>query len=169
MVNGNGLRNNRKPIKFILGKGIEKTPRCEWRQLNKYMVNMDKLKNNILQIKYASTGNYSNKIGKTKKLNPNIAKLIMYLVDDYFDINLFNNISQADKYEFITFCNNAHINLELPDDRQFKKEFEILIGEYDAGNNNPKLKTSIIKKVNDAIKLKYISKTEGLKIINEIM
>lgn len=130
---------------------------------------MNKLKNNILQIKYASTGNYSNKIGKTKKLNPNIAKLIMYLVDDYFDINLFNSISQADKYEFITFCNNAHINLELPDDRQFKKEFEILIGEYDAGNNNPKLKTSIIKKVNDAIKLIYISKTERLKIINEIM
>ena len=69
--------------------------------------------------------------------------------------------------KFLKITNN-NIVLDKNDLIEWNKQFDILIGEYDSGNDNLELKRKLKDYLYTAIKLNRISKSEGLELIMKL-
>lgn len=141
-------------------------------QLNKYMVDIDQLQDkNIVSLKYVKNRNTHNKLKKTL-VTDNVKKIIIELCKTgVFNENVYNVCNSADKVFVYNFCNICHIDvgdgIETPaDDKQ--KQYDILLGELNAGNTNPKIIQELHKLLLDGIAKKEIPIQQGLQLLHEI-
>jgi hypothetical protein len=67
--------------------------------------------------------------------------------------------------QFLSICRIKDIVLNRDELENFNKDFDILLGEIEAGNDNPQIKSKLKSMIHTAMKLGRISKNEGFEIL----
>ena len=176
---GVGLKRKTK-IRFVMrGTGasgeVEESVRIqrgftrdEYKPLNKFIINYDKLYNeNLIVLKYASNLNICEKFRKTKVSNA-VRDILLQIIDGQFSKATYSNLSADDKNLVRGFCDSAHVNIHEYSIDNFQKNYDILIGEFNSGNKNPRIKKQIIGLISQGIAEKRIKTKDGLEIISSI-
>lgn len=138
------------------------------RQSDKFYVDMKKLQYNILCIKYKKTNAYKS---RPADISDEAKDVVMDILNNKFNKKIYDKLNDSDKVTIETFLKNmkwTDLGIENESTIKLYKEFNILRGSLQAGNNNPEIKASLNEKLIQLIELKKISYINGLRILYEI-
>jgi hypothetical protein len=177
-LQGLGIGSGIKPTpkkKMIVGKGLSVKQTPSYIQYGKYAIHLPQLEQqDILNVKYKSLGN----IPKYKPIAVSdvFRDFILDLLDNgKVNPRVYNQIENAERKYFEEMSMGAGVWNSLglertttSNDEQERNRFEILRGEYMAGNNSPKLITELkrllIKMMSDG----RIKKSQGTELLIEL-
>ena len=179
-ITGNGLSfNKRMPFhhrNVIVGRGLEPTEneptkkRLESRKYyDKIYIDLDKLSKGILYCKYISHDQPITSL-RTQKISKEARDMIKDIIADKYNIRVFKLLNRNDKRLVRTFADKFNYSLDMGDDEdeELQKQFEVLLGQYEAGNNDEKLKAKLRSYVRIAIKEDLIPYKEALGLLVEL-
>jgi hypothetical protein len=121
-----------------------------------YFIDLKLLKSNILALKYVKNGNVVTNMGQVY-LKDEVKPVIMDLINTgTYRQDEFNKLQGIDKRLLVKLGKYLKIDIDNSvDANEFQKEFQILLGERDSGNDNP----LIIKKLKQYV---LIALQEGM-------
>lgn len=167
-ISGTGLKRThyKKNIKFMVGSGALSKTQKEYVRIGKYMINITDLKHNMLSCKYVADRNTLPKLPMQRISNDVKNIILKIVVDNEFDKNEFIKLDNEDKNILINFVDACHLDIEIANENTFQMQYDVLLGEYKAGNNAilPKLKSFITS----AIMNKMIAQKQGLLMLNSL-
>lgn len=144
---GNGFKHRRK-----VGKGTSSDY-----EKGKIFIDFSKLNNDVLSIKYRKTGN---KAIEDIPINAMVKQCIIDLCMSKFDKNKFNKLSVEEK-KIIVFVHDKFQFGVLSDEINpilgLEKEYKLLIGQIEAGNDSSLIKKRIKEILFELVKYKKIS------------
>jgi hypothetical protein len=171
---GNGLSN-----RMIFGRGIEnyETP-VEVRRrkyengkkiINGKFIDLNKLNNNIITIRYVSTGALIPTV-KVQSISKDVKEIVEDIINDKFEKRLFEKLDMNEKrlIKRIITALNLDINLHDNSDEEFVKQFNIVLGQFRAGNNNVAIKRKLREYISEANECGMLPRREMQKLIFEI-
>ena len=149
------------------GVGIKKNMKNA-KIFGKYYIDLNKLKNGTLQVKYVKTRqpctNY-----KPVMLNAQLKKVVQSIVDDKFNLHEYKKLPLSDRRVITRLA--RYCDLELPDDEddeKFQQEYEILLGEYQSGNDSEIVRKKLRKYILQGISENKIPKSVGYNQLYEL-
>lgn len=171
---GTGILKNKKKI---IGKGIQLEKKEKYLEFGKYVINTNQLEqNDLLSMKY-NNNSLSNIVKYPSQPVSDIFRdfLIDLLENGKPDHRLYNQIEKKEKLLFQNMAIDAGLwnSFKLPKiiNNEFEDEnekFEILKGEFLAGNTNQKMITDlrklVIKMMNDG----RIKRNQGVNLLLEL-
>ena len=163
-ITGKGMKKKKQ---IIYGRGYD-IPNNDIHIINnKYELNMKALNNGTLKLRYAKGGKNS-VMPITYGLHKSVINTIVHLLEEKFDRNVFNSMSQKDKDLIIKFCDILHYNIGMTVNKKdaLEEQINIYIGEYLAGNVS--IKPHLIKKIKEAMDKNMITSKNANAILNQI-
>ena len=163
-LSGKGLRKKR------FGRGmLPRNPRKKELNDGKFILDMDKLKNNILSVSYASCRAIIPSL-KKEHVSNDVKNIITDIVNGNYNANLFNKMKQDDQRLVSTFVRATKIpDIDMTEfDTAYQNHYEILVGEIASGNNNPTIKRELKEYILRAVSENLIPKHQGLTKLFEL-
>lgn len=168
---GKGLQRIRK---IIYGKGAgtygeHKTSRIHRFYLDKYYVDMKKLSSNILCVKYSLNDAFIPHL-KVQKISIAAKEVIEDILEKKYNSKVFAMLSEMDKRCVKRFINACKLEIEVDTnlDKEFQQTFEILMGEYQGGNDSPQVKKELKKYILEALQENKIPKSQAMLLLYEL-
>ena len=166
-MDGNGLRRKRR----IIGGGspLPTSRNMDKKEIGKFTVDLCKLRQNILSVKYSSCRGSVAGL-KVERISEDVKNVIMDIVEDKFNSNLFKKMMTDEQRIVSNFVRTLKIqNVDMDDfDRAYQHEYELLLGEVNSGNNNDKIKKQLKQYILRGINEKLIPRAQGLNQILEL-
>lgn len=179
---GKGLKKPKQPkkdrkqyIKFVMrGSGAlevnlddgSRYTKDEYVRLNKFMLNKTKLlDDNEVVLKYIKNRDISCYFPKTK-VSDQVKDMISDIADDKFHQQKYDELTDAERRIVLRFCDACHIDIGKTSDEDLQKTFEILKGEFEAGNTNAIQQMKYI--ISDMINSRQINMKAGLKLLSDL-
>ena len=134
-----------------------------------YAIDTKLLNNNIISLKYSSTGNPHPKFKETM-ITDKCKEFVKNLIQNKKpNTEMFNNLSNQEKHLMSRLCQYLNLDETLNyDHNDFNKQFKLLYGEYQAGNDSPLIKKQLKKYILQAIKDGLIPKATAYNMIMEL-
>jgi len=134
----------------------------------KYFIDTHKLHNNVLEIRYNKNRHLTNV--KTQVVGDGVKKIL----NDVIHTNTLNEkeyhvLTDHEKHLIRTILNmleKAH--LLSSGDQQFNNKFQILLGEWNSGNNSEIIRSQLKQYISHAMKLNLISRHVGQQMLLEL-
>jgi len=164
-----------KAARIKIGKGVDFDEGPKFKTFGKYIIHMSHLNNdNVLNLKYPSGGGIPSI--KPVQVDDNFKDFINEILDTgKMNDRHFKSLTKNEQNHFIKIAQSAKILHKLgiakPDDDNDQKEvarFELLKGEYDAGNNNEKMIKELRGLVIKFMKGGKINKKSGMDFLMEL-
>lgn len=134
-----------------------------------YYIDLKHFKNNILSVKYIKNKNVVpsfRSIVISSELKPILTEMIEL---KYIDKSKYNKLSKEDKRIINNFSKFLDIETEKnDDDEEFEKQYQILLGEVMAKNDNPQIKSKLRKYIMMGLNEGKISKTNAFNLIMQL-
>ena len=184
---GNGIKkfinpNRRKTTpRVIYGSGLGKVEEIpKWMLFGKFTIHYPELKRNILNIRHKSLSQIPD-LNKKIKISDDLRDLIEdVLKTGNMSKSGYKNLTEKDKKIFDIITTKADLYerfgikpvITQPKDMDLEKDmkrFELVKGEWIAGNNNDEVKQELILLISKFIGLKMISEDEGKDILKELL
>jgi len=134
----------------------------------KYFIDTHKLNNNILEVRYNKNRHLTNV--KTQVIGHGVKNIIHSIIDnDDMDQNEYHVLTEQEKHLIRTILNMLDKSHLLSNaDEEFNERFQILLSEYNAGNNSEILRNQIKQYILHAMKLNMIGRQAGQQMIIEM-
>ena len=166
-----------KSTRIKIGKGLEVEEQPRFKTFGKYIIHMPHLINdNVLNVKFPSGGAIPSI--KPVQINNNFKEFINDLLETgKFDERHYNSLSKSERDHFMKIAKGANLISKLgvkqsKEDEDIEKKdvdrFELLKGEYDAGNNNDKMIKELRALVIKFIHSGKINKKQGMEFLMEL-
>ncbi len=186
-IEGKGVQIDRsrpKPLakkrKLIVGRGIRTadvimkdntTGKYNYMKLSdKHLLNLNKFQSNVLCVVYVSNFKPMALLSN-KKISVDCKEVINDMIHDRFRNKMYSLLKLSERRIIKTLNRNvfnSQFDIVDEEDEKIQEEFELLLGSWQAGNNNPtmlkRLKQLIILGINE----KRISKDEGYNLLLQI-
>ena len=156
---GRGAESESSPRKGIVLKKI----------INGKYIDLGKLKNNIICIRYEKTGTLIPTV-KVKTITLNTKEIIDDIINDKYDKRLYEKLNINEKRLIKRIVDSLKLDIDVFDktDEEYKRQFEIVMGEYQAGNNSPAIKNKLKQYVMESLESGNIPRREAFKILFEL-
>jgi hypothetical protein len=166
---GEGLR------KRYYGRGLpvpKAEPRVEREYIDKYYVDMKKLKSNILSVKYAKTDAHIPTL-KVTPITDGVKDLLTKILnEDQYDDSMYKKLKDTEKRLVKRFLKatklDEQIDLGKDEDETFQTQFQILLGEFNSGNDSPVVKKSLKKFVLEGMQSNQIPRSHGMMLLYQL-
>ena len=134
----------------------------------KYFIDTHKLNNNVLEVRYNKNRHLTNV--KTQVIGNGVKNIIHNIINDNnMNQNDYHVLTQQEKHLIRTILNMLDKNhLVSNADEEFNERFQILLSEYNAGNNSEILRNQIKQYILHAMKLNMIGRQAGQQMIIEM-
>lgn len=149
-------KTDNKPLKYGLGKigrGVEVEPAAPYKTFGKFLIHVPSLHDNIANFKYPSRASIPHI--KRKQITDDYKEFLKDLLENgKINEREYNRLCEEEKDHFGSIVKGAglleHFKIKPPKvDKGDTSRYELLIGEYKAGNNSPvmlkELRSLIIK------------------------
>jgi hypothetical protein len=127
----------------------------------KFCVNMDKLRRNILHVYYVSSRASIPSL-KRENISTDTRDVLLDILANKYNEHLFNKLKPDEQRLISTFVRIMKIPIDMKEfDDAYQKNYEVLTGEINAGNNNPKVKAELKLYILRGISEGLIPKAQG--------
>jgi len=160
-------------VKIIDGLKVEK--KANWYGLGKIIIHYNDLDDLKLNVKYAS-GSPVPKI-KRQMISEEMAALLMNLIDtSEINFELGKQLSDYEKDVLSQIMKTSGLGKQLsftksklePSRRDLKIRYNVLVGEFEAGNNSPEVIKELMEIMNKLVRLNVIDPEQKNEMIDEI-
>jgi hypothetical protein len=166
MTEGRGLNKRR-----IVGRGMIQSEPDNRVELNngKFVINMDELGRNVLNVKYASS-RASIPSMKREGISNDVKNVIVDIVKGKYNPIKFNKMKSDDQRIVSTFVRNMKIpNIDMSEwEEAYQRNYEVLLGQLNSGQNNPAVKRELKQYIMRAITEGIISRNQGYNQLFEL-
>ena len=164
-VNYNKLNENTIVEESKVGHGLKPSEKQIHR---KYFIDTHKLNNNILELRYNKNRHLTNV--KTQVIGHGVKSIIHNIInDDTMNEKEYHVLTEQEKHLIRTILNMLDKSHLLSNaDEEFNERFQILLSEYNAGNNSEILRNQIKQYILHAMKLNMIGRQAGQQMIIEM-
>ena len=134
--------------------------------INKFTVDLEKLKRNILNVKYTSCrGSVPNM--KIERVSEDVKSVLMDILQNKYNSKLFDKLLTDDQRIVSNFVRTLKIkNIDMDNfDKKYQHEYEVLIGEVNCGNSNEQIKKKLKQYILRGISENLIPRAQGLNQI----
>lgn len=184
-ITGIGFKKVKKPkrpyktrYRHIVGGGAQQNASNVTKNLQKYnyfkndlyLIDLDKLNRNIINVKYEKNSKVVEAL-RNKNISKDCADCIRNIIDDKFNNKEYMLLSPNEKSIvkiLIKRCKFVNAKINDPEDDAFQKRFEILRGEYLAGQDNPQVLKELRQYVLIAQQEGQISKKEATELLLQL-
>lgn len=172
---GKGVLKKFTHTRIKIGKGIELEEEPKFKTFGKYIIHMRHLAdNNVLNVKFPSGGTIPSI--KPVQIDDNFKDFIYDVLNSgKMNERHFNNLTKSEQNHFVKIAKGAKLinklGIKTNDDLTSEAEvnrFELLKGEYDAGNNNGNLVKELRGLVIKFMKGGRINKKQGMDFLLEL-
>ena len=172
---GKGVLKKFTHTRIKIGKGIEVEEEPKFKTFGKYIIHMRHLAdNNVLNVKFPSGGTIPSI--KPVQIDDNFKDFIYDVLNSgKMNERHFNNLTKSEQNHFVKIAKGAKLinklGIKTNDDLTSEAEvnrFELLKGEYDAGNNNGNLVKELRGLVIKFMKGGRINKKQGMDFLLEL-
>lgn len=134
----------------------------------KYFIDTHKLNNNILEVRYNKNRHLTNV--KTQVIGHGVKNIIHSIINnDDMNQKEYHVLTEQEKHLIRTILNMLDKSHLLSNaDEEFNERFQILLSEYNAGNNSEILRNQIKQYILHAMKLNMIGRQAGQQMIIEM-
>ncbi len=135
----------------------------------KFTLDLDKLKRNILSVTYSSCRAVIPSL-KKEHVSNDVKNMITDIINEKYNFILFNKMKQDDQ----RIVSNFVRVLKIPDidmsefDAGYQLHYEVLLGQVNSGQNNPAIKRELKEYILRAITEQLIPKSQGLTKLFEL-
>ena len=107
---------------------------------------------------------------KVQHVSNDVKSIIEDVINDRYDKRLYEKLNTTEKrlMKRVVQVFNLDIDLNSKEDEDYQQNFEILLGEMNAGNNSPAIKTKLKQYVADSLESGFIPRRECFKILFEL-
>ena len=147
-MDGYGLSKKRR----ILGKGMvegvndaKKSKETVMKKIiNGKYIDLNKLKNNIICIRYCKTRALVPNV-KVQHISNDIKEIINDIIDDKFEKRLYEKLDMNDKRLVKRIVDSLKLDFDLhsKEDDEYQRQFDVVLGEWKSGNNNDMIKVTV--------------------------
>ena len=171
---GVGLR--RKKIRYGRGISMDENviiskPRSTTHRhyVNGRYIDLNKLKDNILSVKYANNDAHLATI-KVQKITDDVKGVICDIMSNSYSKRLFDKLSPDDKRIIKRLKSALKIDINIDDDMdaEFNKNYQILKGEFMSGNTSPIVIKELKQYVRQGMEENRIPRRECWQILYEL-
>ena len=170
-TSGSGFRTAKRVIR---GRGYTKnqhqTKKPRRHYINeKFYVDLNKLDDGILVLKYASNDSSVPHL-KTTQIGEKAKEIIQDILNDKFDERIYKLLTNEDKRLVRRFIKSTKLDINVNDDseKEFQRQFEIVRGEFTSGNNSPQIKSALKQYVIEALRENKIARNEAYLLLYEL-
>jgi len=136
----------------------------------KFYIDLKKLANNILCVKYA-LNDLTNPRLKPLHISNEVKNIIYDILANRFNNRLYNQLQNVGEKRLIKkLVEICKFDIEIDDesDKEFQKNYEILLGEWKAGNNSPEVKNALKRYVIEAYNENKVPKNQAMMLLYEL-
>ena len=132
-------------------------------------IDLRKLKENILTIKYVKTGAYIPTV-KAQHISNDVKEVITDIVNNTFDNRLFEELPEGDRRLVKRVIKAFSLDVGLKDNTvdEYKRQFDIILGQFQAGNTSPLIKNQLKKYVIESQESGFLTRRESWQILFEL-
>ena len=137
--------------------------------INGKYIDLNKLKDNILCIRYCSTNALIPTI-KVQRITDDTKGVINDIIEDNFEKRLFEKLSEDEKRIVKRFVQVFNLDIDVSDkmDEEYRKQFEIVLGQFQSGNNNPAIKTKLKQYITESMESGFLPRRQCFKLLFEL-
>jgi len=164
-VKGFGLKKQNR--RRIVGRGAsdeDTEPEVDVtrKEFNGKFIDLRKLKDNILTIKYCKTNAYVPTV-KAQHISNDVKEVITDLISDKFDNRLFEKLPEGDRRLVKRVIKAFSLNIDIKDvtEEEYKKQFNVILGQFQAGNNSPLIKNKLKQYVIESMESGFLTRRES--------
>lgn len=146
------------------GEGLRKG---EKKVNHKYFIDHNKLDNNILEVRYNRNRHLTNI--KSQYVGGAVKKIVKDISIGTLDTTDYHKLSGQEKHlvrQLLHMFDKG--DLLKDDDNAFEKEFQVLMGSWNAGNNSELLRKQLKQFILYGIKINKIPRNTGLNMLMEL-
>jgi phage FluMu protein gp41 len=158
LIEGRGIdeKLSRNPDKVMLNNG-------------KFIMDMEKLRRNILSVSYASCRASIPQL-KKENVSNDVKNILKDIIENKYNANLFNKMKSDDQRIVSTFVRMMKIpDIDMKEfDQAYQLNYEILLGQVNSGQNNPIVKRELKEYILRAISEGLIPKSQGYNKLFEL-
>ena len=178
---------NKQPVRLIYGRGLQDdetvvertsykkptvpTYKAHHRYFDKIYIDMNRLKNNQLFIKYIYN-NVSLKQLPTMTISDDLKEIVMDTINNRYNKKIFNTLNDNDKRLFRLIVKAFKLKtVDIPEDaeqKEFREKYRVLVGSYLSGSDSPEIKKELLKYVRLGLAMKTIPTQEAYSLIYEL-
>jgi hypothetical protein len=127
----------------------------------KFAVNMEKLRKNILHVYYVSSRASIPQL-KRENISSYTRDVLLDILANKYNDKLFNKLKPDEQRLISTFVRTMKIPIDMKEfDDAYQKNYDVLTGEVNAGNNNPKVRAELKLYILRGISENLIPKSQG--------
>lgn len=172
LIYGRGLRNEENVVERTNKKTITPIYKAHCRYFDKIFIDMNRLKDNQLFIKYIYN-NVTLKQLPTMTISDDLKEIVMDTINNRYNKKIFNTLDENDKRIFRLVVKAFKLNnkIELPEEedvKEFKTKYRVLVGSYLSGNDSTEIKKELLKYVRLGLAMKTIPSNEAYSLIYEL-
>jgi len=165
---GTGVKPRKRVIRgrgYVKNEHPTKKPRRHYIGAS-YYVDLNKLDANILCVKYASNDANVPSV-KVQQITEKTKEIVNDILSNKFDERIFKLLTADEKRIVKRFIKSVKLDITIndEDEKEFQNQFEIIRGEYMAGNDSPEIKSALKRFVLEAIKENKIPRHEGYSLL----
>jgi hypothetical protein len=160
----------------IVGKGFESPVEVRQRKnatakkiINGKYIDLNKLKSNIITIRYCSTNALIPTV-KVQTISKGVKEIVEDIMNEKFDKRLFEKLDVNEKRLIKRIVTALNVDIDLHDnsDEEFMKQFQVVLGQFRAGNNNVAIKRKLREYIAEATEAGVLPRRESQKLIFEL-
>jgi len=131
-----------------------------------FYIDLRLLNQNILCAKYAKNDASVPSL-RRERISDDAKAVIKDIIDDHFNERLFEKLEEADQRLIKRFVNALKLDIALrgESDELFQKRYDVLVGEWNSGNDSPELKRELRQYILQALNENLITKSQGYNLL----
>jgi len=156
---------------LIKGRGmnLKEETQAKRHYIGNFYIELNKLKDNILSVKYRKSDAFIPTV-KVQHITNKLKEIIEDVIKNTYDERFFKLLTKEDKRIFKRFVKAVKLDLPMEDeqDKEFQKNYEILLGEWRSGNDAPEIKKALKQYIIEALAEAKITKNDAYFLLYQL-
>jgi hypothetical protein len=128
---------------------------------HKFAINLEKLRRNILHVFYVSSRASIPSL-KREHISSDTRDVLLDILGDKYSDKLFNKLQPDEQRLISTFVRIMKFPIDMKEfDESYEKNYQVLMGQVNSGQNNPKVKAELKLYILRGISENLIPKSQG--------
>jgi len=137
--------------------------------INGKYIDLNKLKNNIICIRYCKTRALVPNV-KVQHISNGVKEIIDDIINDKSEKRLYEKLDMNDKRLVKRIVDSLKLDIDLSskEDEEYQRQFEICLGEFQAGSTSPLIKNKLKQYLVESMESGMIPRREAFKLLFQL-